>query len=114
MVAMYATYIVRRTQIYLDEDQDRRLAERARSTGRTKSDLIREAVDRLLDTPVSGQEELARFRAAAGAAFGIAPDLEDGAIYVRKLRDIDRRRAERLEEQWHGDLPGTDSEPSAR
>jgi hypothetical protein len=43
ILAMHAPYIVRRTQIYLDEEQDRRLAERARATGRTKSDLIREA-----------------------------------------------------------------------
>jgi hypothetical protein len=102
-MAMYASYIVRRTQIYLDEEQDRRLAERARATGRTKSDLIREAVDRLLDEPLSEQEELARFRAAAGAAFGIAPYLEDGVAYVRKLRDIDRRRQERLDRRWHGE-----------
>jgi predicted DNA-binding protein len=102
-LAMYASYIVRRTQIYLDEDQDRRLAERARATGRTKSDLIREAVDRLLDEPLSEEEELARFRAAADAAFGVAPYLEDGATYVRKLRGVDRRRQERLERQWHGE-----------
>jgi hypothetical protein len=113
-MAMYASYIVRRTQIYLDEEQDRRLSEHALATGRTKSDLIREAVDRFLDTPLTEEERLARFRAAADAAFGIAPYLEDGATYVRKLRDLDRRRAERLEEQWHGDRPGTDSEPSAR
>ena len=74
----------------------------ARATGRTKSDLIREAVDRLLDTPLSEEEELARFRAAVDAAFGIAPYLEDGATYVRKLRDIDRRREERREREWHG------------
>ena len=111
-LTMYAAYIVRRTQIYLGEEQDRRLAERARATGRTKSDLIREAVDRQLDTPPSEEEALARFREAADAAFGIAPHLGDGATYVRRLRDIDRRRAERLEEQWHGDLP--DDEPSAR
>jgi predicted DNA-binding protein len=103
MLAMYDMYIMRRTQIYLDEEQDRRLAERARATGRTKSDLIREAVNRLLDEPLSEEEELARFRAAANAAFGIAPYLEDGATYVRKLRDIDRRRQERLERQWHGE-----------
>ena len=102
ILAMYASYIVRRTQIYIDEEQDRRLAERARATGRTKSDLIREAVDRLLDEPLSEEEELARFRVAADAAFGIAPYLEDGATYVRKLRDIDRRRQERLERRWHG------------
>ena len=103
VLAMYAPYIMRRTQIYLDEEQDRRLAERARATGRTKSDLIREAVDRLLDEPLGEDEELARFRAAAQAAFGIAPYLEDGATYVRKLRDGDRRRQERLERDWHGE-----------
>jgi predicted DNA-binding protein len=103
ILAMYAPYIVRRTQIYLDEEQDRRLAERARATGRTKSDLIREAFDRLLDEPLSEDEELARFRAAAQAAFGIAPYLEDGATYVRRLRDNDRRRQERLEQDWHGE-----------
>ena len=33
----------------------------------TKSDLIREAVDRLLDEPLSEEAELARFRAAVDA-----------------------------------------------
>jgi predicted transcriptional regulator len=108
-MTMYAAYIMRRTQIYLDEEQDRRLAERARASGRTKSDLLREALDRFLDTRSSEEEELARFRAAARAAFGIAPYLEDGVAYVRRLRDSDRRRAERLEEQWHGDLPVNES-----
>ena len=103
ILAMYASYIVRRTQIYIDEEQDRRLAERARATGRTKSDLIREAVDRLLDEPLSEEEELARFRAAADAVFGIAPYLEDGVTYVGQLRDIDRRRQEHLEREWHGE-----------
>jgi hypothetical protein len=84
----------------------------ARATGRTKADLLREALDRLLDTPLSEEEQLARFRAAADAAFGIAPYLEDGAAYVRKLRDNDRRRAERLEGRWDSDLE--DSEPPAR
>ena len=95
ILAMYDSYIMKRTQIYLDEDQDRRLAEHALATGRTKSDLIREAVDRLLDEPLSEEAELARFRAAVDAAFGIAPYLEDGVTYVRKLRDVDRRRQER-------------------
>jgi Arc/MetJ-type ribon-helix-helix transcriptional regulator len=39
---------MRRTQIYLDEEQDRRLAARARADGTTKSALIREAIDLLL------------------------------------------------------------------
>jgi Ribbon-helix-helix protein, copG family len=78
------------------------MSERARATGRTKSDLIREAVDRLLATPQSEDEQMAQFRAAVDAAFGIAPYLEDGATYVRRLRDIDRRREERREQEWHG------------
>lgn len=39
------TYIVKRTQIYLSEQQDRELQRRATKSGRTKSDLIREAID---------------------------------------------------------------------
>jgi predicted DNA-binding protein len=42
------TYIMRRTQIYLDDDQDRRLERRARATGTSRSALIREAIDRFL------------------------------------------------------------------
>jgi predicted DNA-binding protein len=36
---------MRRTQIYLEESQDERLERRARSEGKTKSALIREAID---------------------------------------------------------------------
>ncbi len=39
---------MKRTQIYIEDDQDRRLQKRARATGKTKSQLIREAIDRLL------------------------------------------------------------------
>jgi hypothetical protein len=39
---------MRRTQIYLDEDQDARLKRRARAAGVTKSSLIRAAVDAFL------------------------------------------------------------------
>jgi hypothetical protein len=46
---MYTAYIVRRTQIYLDEEQDRRLARRARAEGVTKSRLIRRAIDAYLE-----------------------------------------------------------------
>ncbi len=43
---MYNAYIVmRRTQIYLDESQRRKLDRVAKRTRRTVSDLIREAID---------------------------------------------------------------------
>ena len=41
-------YIVKRTQIYLDDDQDRRVQARARAGGTTKSAVIREAIDQFL------------------------------------------------------------------
>jgi hypothetical protein len=39
---------MRRTQIYLDEEQDRKLERRARAAGVTKSSLIRAAVESFL------------------------------------------------------------------
>jgi len=45
---MYDLYIMRRIQIYLADSQARALAVRADRLGRTKSDLIREAIDSYL------------------------------------------------------------------
>ncbi len=39
-----------RTQVYLTEAQDRALKRLARTTGRSQSQLIRDAVDRLIET----------------------------------------------------------------
>ena len=44
---VYDSYIVKRTQIYLDDRQDDDLARRAAAEGVTKSALIRRAVDEL-------------------------------------------------------------------
>ena len=60
--AMYNTYIMKRTQIYLDDEHDRRLSERADAAGTTKSALIREAIDAYLAEPASGAAWLARSR----------------------------------------------------
>ncbi len=97
---MYDRYIMRRTQIYLDDEQDRALADRAKATGRTKSNLIRQAIDAYLAHPGPAEQELAEFRAAVDAAFGVAPHLEDGATYVSGVRAGDRRRQARQDEQW--------------
>lgn len=90
---MYIAYIVsRRTQIYLHEHQDRRLTERSRQLGRTRSALIREAIDAYL-SPVAGEEEaLVRLRAAIKEAAGVAPDLPSGADYVEELRATEAQR----------------------
>jgi hypothetical protein len=44
-------HAMRRTQIYLTEAQDRALKRLARTTGRSQSQLIRDAVDRLIAAP---------------------------------------------------------------
>ena len=97
---MYALYIVRRTQIYLEEGQSRQLAERARRRGTTASHVIREAVDAYLAQPESEDERLLQqYRSALDTAFGAAPNLRDGAAYVDELRAADADRTTRLDER---------------
>lgn len=89
---MYNTYIVKRTQIYLDEGHARELARRAKVRGTTASKMIREAIDEYLAEPEDAAIRQSRFRRALEASFGIAPYLPDGATYVDELRSRDRRR----------------------
>jgi hypothetical protein len=97
---MYATYIVKRTQIYLDDAQSQELADRARRRGTTTSHVIRGAVDAYLAQPESDDERvLQRYREALEAAFGAAPDLPHGSAYVGQLRAADMDRTARLEER---------------
>jgi hypothetical protein len=99
---MYDSYITRRTQIYLDEDQDGRLTQRAAAAGVSKSTLIRAAVDAYLQGQGDEATRLEGFREAVRIVSGVAPDLERGAEYVRALRDNDRERQERLEVRRRG------------
>lgn len=93
------SYIVKRTQIYLEESQHRQLAARAAGTGRTKSDLIRDAIDRYLGAD-DEDHALACFRAGLRGTAGIAPYLPSGVEYVAELRETDRVRDETLERHW--------------
>ncbi|MFT3852601.1 MAG: CopG family transcriptional regulator [Ilumatobacteraceae bacterium] len=83
---------MRRTQIYLDDDQHALLDERAADLGTTKSDVIREAIDRYLGRSAGDAAAAARWRAAVTESFGIAPGLDDGAAYTARLRDADAAR----------------------
>jgi transposase len=98
---MYGTYIMRRTQIYLEATQAEALAQRANRRGTTSSHLSREAIDRYLEVPEEDDARLARFRAALDASFGIAPHLPSGVEYVERLRAVDRARDEALERRSH-------------
>ena len=54
-----------RTQIYLTEQQRDKLAAIAKTVGKKQSELIREAIDRLIDQVSSSRRELV-LREAAG------------------------------------------------
>ena len=76
-----------RTQIYLTQTQQVRLAAACRRAAVTKSELIRQAVDQFLDqqaaTPRS--DKLARVQSIAGL-WADRTDIGDPADYVRSLR----------------------------
>ena len=72
-----------RTQIYLTEHQREELAAIAKSVGKKQSEIIREAIDQLIDQAGSGRRELALRQAA-----GIWKDRTD-------LPDLKKIRAER-------------------
>lgn len=88
---------MKRTQIYVDEDQDEFLAERAAAAGVTKSALIREAIDAYFKGSSDQRLRLDRFRSAVRAAAGSADYLPDGKSYVEALRSLDVRRQDEIE-----------------
>jgi hypothetical protein len=90
---------MRRTQIYLDEAQDRELARRATAERTTKSALIRRAIGRELERSGDDAVALLRFRAALDVAFGAAPDLATGSTYVNEVRARDADRDAALAER---------------
>lgn len=94
---MYDLYIMKRTQIYLEEAQDVRLGKLAAETGVRKSALIREAIDAFLQGPRDEGVRLARFRAALKETEQHPVSLPDGRRYVENLRRADLSRQEELE-----------------
>jgi len=94
---MYVSYIMKRTQIYLESDQDRRLSARARAAGSTKSTLIREAIETYLSASEDDASRLSEFHAALDAMVVSPIDLPDGRTFVDELRRADRAREEDIE-----------------
>ncbi len=99
---MYSTYIMQRTQIYLDEAQSQALERRAGAAGRTKSALIREAIDDYLAQPADEDAGLRRLRDAVAEASGVAPYLPRGQDYVEAQRGRGAKRQRELERRWRG------------
>ncbi|MBA2348978.1 MAG: ribbon-helix-helix protein, CopG family [Solirubrobacterales bacterium] len=89
---------MRRTQIYLGEEQEAQLEARSRATGVTKSAIIRDAVDAFFaDDVTAASSGLARMRAAVSEASGVADYLPHGAEYVDELRARDAARLDDLD-----------------
>jgi hypothetical protein len=82
---MYNLYIMRRTQIYLTEEQGRLLEGCARATGQTISELIRSAIDA---TYARGRSpsRADRLRVARRTAGAWADFPESGAEFVERIR----------------------------
>ena len=78
---VYICITVKRTQIYLSDDEAGTLRRKARESGRTVSDLIREAIDRAYRSDPGAL--LAVLEATAGAWSG--RDFE-GSSYVDSVR----------------------------
>ena len=74
-----------RTQIYLTERQRDELAEMARAEGKKQSELIRDAIDRYIDTSGSSRRE-----AAVREAAGIWKDRRDLPDHATIRRGWDR------------------------
>ena len=84
---------MRRTQIYLNEDQASRLDERAQAQGTTRSRVIRIAIDEYLTQDERDAAAWqARWKKAVQETAGAAPGLADGAQYVEGLRRGDSER----------------------
>ncbi len=79
---------MRRTQIYLTEQQGALLESRSRATGRSVSQLIREAIDAEYSArKMSRVDRLRVARRTAGAWTGFD---ETGADYVERVRGAGR------------------------
>jgi hypothetical protein len=86
---MYDVYIMRRTQIYLSDEQSRLLEAHAGATGSSVSQLIRTAIDTVYGKrrALTRAQRVRIVRATAGAWTSRA---ESGADYVERVRGAGR------------------------
>ena len=82
-------YIMRRTQLYLDEDLWNALHFHARLNGQTISELVRKAArDKYMGNP---EERLAAMDAVVGL-WRDRKDIENSDVYIRKMRTGSRQK----------------------
>lgn len=89
---MYTTNTVVRTQIYLTEEQQRRIRQQASDAGISQAEVIRRILDKALRISDGLEERLAAIDATAGV-LADAPDWPEWLEAVRG-RGMDERLAE--------------------
>ena len=92
--------MMRRTQIYLTDEEDRALERESRRTGRSKAALIRDAIDSAFG--VEAKESRRRFEQALRSSAGAWSDITDEEVAaLTRLRAgwSDRQRELLADEQ---------------
>ncbi len=84
---------MRRTQIYLDDQQVAQLKAAARTSSKTVSEIIRDAIDEKL-ARTEEPDDFERALAAAAGVWARRTDLDSADDYVRRLRRDRRGSAE--------------------
>jgi predicted transcriptional regulator len=90
---------MKRTQIYIEDEQDRKLARQASAMGVTKSTIIRRAIEEFLSSPSNEAARLARYRTALEEVSKKPVPLPDGRSYVEAIRAADIRRQREIEQR---------------
>ncbi len=83
---------MRRTQIYITEEQDRRLGNRARDGGVPKAKVIRD----ILDDALGIDDNIADRQRAIEATAGLLPEADDWGDWLRRVRGSAAGADERL------------------
>jgi Arc/MetJ-type ribon-helix-helix transcriptional regulator len=87
LYTMKTAQMLARTQIYLTQMQQTRLAAACRRAAVTRSELIRQAVDRFLDQqPSTSRADRAQRLEGIAGLWADRSDMADPAAYVRALR----------------------------
>jgi Arc/MetJ-type ribon-helix-helix transcriptional regulator len=76
-----------RTQIYLTEEQQKALRQRAASAHKKQSELIRQAIDQYLAQPDQQEERLSRLR----QGWGLWKDRDDLPDFAAIRKELGRR-----------------------
>lgn len=88
---MYTYTMMRRTQVYLSDDESRVLDQEAAATGRTRSDLIRDAIDQCYLRGRAQSEKLSLLMEAFGSWASrdeSSEDMEDQLRSGSRIREI--------------------------